>query len=205
MISIVELRGENFKKRVTLDISGSSRTAIIFPQESAMREFIRILLCMKHPLEGYIEIDSKRINNLSGDEMVELRKKIGVLFQDGGLISNLKVWENITLPILYHRLMPYDKIEVKGIEILKSIGFDKEPMSPVTILSLFEKRLVSMARLTLLEPPLIIYENIFYGLSMDEKLRLLNLSNIKESTKIYLLLSDEMLSFIKPDISVDIR
>ncbi len=205
MISIVDLKGEYFDKNLSLEICPSSRVAIIFPRDTAVREFIRLFLGMERPIEGYIEIDQKKVHEFSKEEIIEWRKNTGVLFRDGGLISNLKLWENITLPVMYHGLIPYDKIVEKGLEVLRRTGISKEPMSPVTGLNLFERRLVSMARLMLMNPRITIYENIFYGLSMDERLRLLELSNTVDGIRIYLLLSDEMLPFIKPEISLDIR
>ncbi len=205
MISIVDLKGEHFNKNLSLEIGPSSKVAIIFQRDIAVREFIRLFLGMKRPLNGYIDINQRKVHEFSDEEIIVLRKNTGVLFKDGGLISNLKLWENMTLPVMYHGLIPYDKIEEKGLEVLRKTGISKEPMSPVTELNLFEKRMVSMARLVLMNPPITIYENIFYGLSMDERLRLLELSNTLDGVRVYLILSDEMLPFIEPEISVDMR
>ncbi len=88
----------------------------------------------------------QKLKELTRDKVLELRKKIGIVFKTGGLISNLKAWENLTLPAIYHKVDREENIIRRGIEILKNLNFKKEPMIPLSELTLFERRLIGIAR-----------------------------------------------------------
>jgi ABC-type transporter Mla maintaining outer membrane lipid asymmetry ATPase subunit MlaF len=93
---------------------------------------------------------------------------------NGGLISNLRVWENIILPTQYHGIVLAGEIEDNVTQLLVQCGLeDKSAISELLLklpdqLSLFEKRLVGFVRAMLMSPELIIYDAMNEGLSRDE-------------------------------------
>ncbi len=95
---------------------------------------------------------------------------------NGGLISNLRVWENIILPVQYHDIkLPMD-IEESVTKLLDQCGLSDETMVSALMLklpdqlSLYEKRLVGFTRAMLMGPELIIYDGLNEGLSRKELL-----------------------------------
>ncbi len=113
-------------------------------------------------------------------------------FKNGGLISNLKAFENLILPALYHKTDLKENIVRKGIEFLEKFEFKKEPMCRITTLTNLEKRIIGIGRGLLTNPDFMIFEYPFDGINHAEKRWLAD--RIEEITKgkgvIYLLSSE---------------
>jgi len=99
-----------------------------------------------------------------------------MVWKNGGLISNLKVSENLFLPVHYHPGHRIEEAEERLADIFRRIGL---PLSPDYLhrlpgpLSISEKSLIGMARAMLMEPELMIYDSVFEGLQPEraEKVR----------------------------------
>ena len=97
---------------------------------------------------------------------------------NGGLISNLRVWENIILPVQYHGVEFAGNIEDNVAQLLGECGLQDETAASELLLklpdqlSLYEKRLVSFVRAMLMSPELIIYDSMNEGLSRKEMVRI---------------------------------
>lgn len=97
---------------------------------------------------------------------------------NGGLISNLQVWENIILPVQYHGIELAGTMEENVVSLLLQCGVaDESAVSDLLLkhpeqLSLLEKRLVGFVRAMLMSPELIIYDTLNEGLSRKELVRM---------------------------------
>lgn len=106
------------------------------------------------------------------------RQNCSVVSHDGGLISNLNVWENLTLPVYYHGMPQLDELEARIEEILHQCGMNDDVLMAALLgkrpddLSLYERRLVGFVRAMLDEPELMIYDRIFDGLSHEDMERM---------------------------------
>jgi ABC-type transporter Mla maintaining outer membrane lipid asymmetry ATPase subunit MlaF len=95
----------------------------------------------------------------------------------GGLISNLRVWENIALPAQYHGIEVGGKFEDALINLFDKCGLrDEKTLSAMLLklpdqLSLYEKRLVGFVRAMLMAPDMMVYDSIHEGLSPREMLK----------------------------------
>ncbi len=119
----------------------------------------------------------------SESQRVALLKNLGaqpgvvIVPHNGGLISNLRVWENIILPVQYHGIGVAGKLEDSVVQLLSQCGLEGDKaISDLLLklpdqLSLFEKRLVGFVRAMLMAPELIIYDAINEGLSRKELAR----------------------------------
>lgn len=105
-----------------------------------------------------------------------LGEQAGVVIvpHNGGLISNLRVWENIILPVQYHDIQLPGKLEDNVMCLLDQCGLSEETVVSALMLklpdqlSLYEKRLVGFVRAMLMGPELIIYDGLNEGLSRKE-------------------------------------
>ena len=93
---------------------------------------------------------------------------------NGGLISNLRVWENIILPVQYHGILLPGNLEDRVSELLDQCGLSDQTMVSALMLklpdqlSLYEKRLAGFVRAMLMGPQLILYDGLTEGLSRKE-------------------------------------
>jgi predicted ABC-type transport system involved in lysophospholipase L1 biosynthesis ATPase subunit len=109
---------------------------------------------------------------------------VAIVPHNGGLISNLRVWENIVLPVQYHGIEVAGKLDDNVAQLLLQCGLEDEAaVSDLLLklpdqLSLYEKRLVGFVRAMLLSPELIIYDSMIEGLSRKELARVVKFDKI---------------------------
>lgn len=116
---------------------------------------------------GKLYVFDKNMSSITYIEMNETRKRIGIVQRNGGLISNLKVWENILLPLSYHESLSYQDTEEKLKNLLDKIGYDDELTTLPGSLPPYKKRLIGFVRSMMINPDIIIYDSVFEGLSYD--------------------------------------
>lgn len=115
-----------------------------------------------------------------------LANQAGVVIvpHNGGLISNLRVWENIILPVQYHGIEVAGKLDDRVAQLLGQCGLaDESAISELLLklpdqLSLYEKRLVGFVRAMLMSPELIIFDALNEGISRKEMPLVLNFDKI---------------------------
>ncbi len=102
---------------------------------------------------------------------------------NGGLISNLRIWENIILPVQYHGIEVAGELEDNVGQLLSECGVEGPAASELLLklpdqLSLYEKRLVGFVRAMLMSPELIIYDSTIEGLSRKELARAVKFDSV---------------------------
>lgn len=107
---------------------------------------------------------------------------------NGGLISNLSVWENIVLPVQYHAFEIPGILEDNVMNLLLQCGLADEAAATELLLmrpdrlSLLEKRMIGFVRALLMKPELIIYDALNEGLSRKELVRMAEFDRVFRST-----------------------
>lgn len=92
---------------------------------------------------------------------------------DGGMIGNLKVWENLVLPRAYHGRPQYAELEARAERIfgefgITGSGFEELCTGLPDRLDRFERRLAAFVRAMLAEPEIMVYDSLFEGLTRGE-------------------------------------
>ena len=89
-------------KDISLDIEPGSFTSIIGPSGSGKSTFLNIIGCLDLPTKGRVFLDGQDISLLSESRLSQIRgRKIGFVFQQFNLLSNLTALENVTLPMAF--------------------------------------------------------------------------------------------------------
>lgn len=131
------------------------------------------LLCqlfsgIKQLHSGKLTILGTDIDSSNSSEIEHIRRQVAVVPANGGLISNLKMWENITLPMLYHNGAISAETEKKIEMMIDLFNFSRNVMSLPATLTVFEKRITAFIRAIITEPSIMILSNIFDGLKDNE-------------------------------------
>jgi len=185
---------------------------IIFHSAAEKNEFIDLSLGIRRPKKGNVFLFEKDIVNMKKSVYYDTMKKVALIWENGGIISNLKVWENIALPLWFHRGIKPESIEGRVIDFFKKFDMDVPFLSdymarlPGT-LPAFDKRLICLIRSILMEPELIIYDDVFIGLKMERANRLREVADgfhreNPQRTSIYLASTEESLMDIKADYNI---
>jgi phospholipid/cholesterol/gamma-HCH transport system ATP-binding protein len=122
------------------------------------------LLGLKRPTSGTIRLLGKDINQLSAQQMHDLRKKMGVAFQGGALFTSMTVGENVALPLREHTRLDESTIHIMcrlKLELVNLSGFDA--LMPAQLSGGMIKR-AALARATVMDPPLLFFDEPSAGL-----------------------------------------
>jgi len=87
---------------VTLDIPRGQTTVIIGPSGTGKSVFIKLLVGLLRPERGQILVGGEDITRMRERQLYEVRKKFGMLFQDGALFDSMNVADNVAFPLRQH-------------------------------------------------------------------------------------------------------
>jgi len=145
---------------------------LLTSKEDVNATLVRLLLGVTLPQSGDVAVLGQTIAALDELPLMHLRSRIGLVFAKGGLISNLKVWENLFLPVQYHNLpLPGDP-DAAGVAVLERVGYQGGRLTLPGLLTHFERKQVLLARAMLMNPEVVIYDSLFLGLNLRERNRL---------------------------------
>jgi len=162
---MIELRNIDFSygtKPVLNDISfkvvRAESVVIMGPSGSGKSTILRLLLGLENPQRGDIVIEGQNIRSLKEKNRRDLRKKIGMVFQEGALFDSLTVGENVGYYLLEHTKMSLDEIDERVREMLGFVDLDADEIIDVLPdqLSGGMKRRVAIGRALLSDNPSIM-------------------------------------------------
>lgn len=114
--------------------------------------------------QGAITVFGKDIAKASGEGLRELRQRMGVLFQQGALFTDLNVFENVAFPLREHTQVSENQITECVLDKLDAVGLRSAAHLRISEISGGMARRVALARAIVLEPELILYDEPFAGL-----------------------------------------
>lgn len=144
-------------------------TAVITSREDENSLFSRAVTGLAVPESGRIVVLGEDLARLSPGELHGLRRRIGIVHEDGGLISNLKVLENIALPLLYHSDRDARDIEGGAVALLERLGYQGNAFELPGLLPRYDRRLTGLARAMAMDPDLVVYDRLLDGLPEEER------------------------------------
>ncbi|MDI6733784.1 MAG: ATP-binding cassette domain-containing protein [Planctomycetota bacterium] len=116
---------------------------------------------------GTVKIKGKEISTFSYDELQQLKMKTGFVFQDAVLLSNLTIRDNITLPLRYHTKLDAVEINKQSDKHLKLLNIFAYANERPAGLPLEVRLLTNLARALIAEPELLLLDQLFDTLSID--------------------------------------
>lgn len=126
--------------------------------------FLKHLIGLITPDSGSIRIDGEEIVGKSERELAVVRRKIGVLFQDGALFDSMTVAENVAFPLKERGIRKIPELLEKATEALKVVGLEAHlAKMPINISGGMRKR-VALARAIITQPECILYDEPTAGL-----------------------------------------
>jgi phospholipid/cholesterol/gamma-HCH transport system ATP-binding protein len=150
---------------LSFEVEPGSSTLIVTSGEYEGDCLLRLITGMTRPSRGTVQIDGQALAELTPGQLYPLRQQIGVVPTNGGMISNLKLWENITLTLLYTTGNISTEVEEYTINELKQLGYTGNIMAMPAHLSLYEKRVAAFLRAAICQPHIMVYDNCFEDIS----------------------------------------
>lgn len=120
---------------------------------------------LQRPDSGEVRVAGHLLSALSERELGEVRREIGMLFQNGALLDSMTVFENVGLPLIEHTKQSRAEVRKRVDAVLEAVGLgrDVEPLLPRELSGGMLRR-VAFARAIVMEPRLLLADEPFSGL-----------------------------------------
>ncbi|MGD8379324.1 MAG: ATP-binding cassette domain-containing protein [Gammaproteobacteria bacterium] len=185
--NLVEIRGLSYSRganqifnNIDIDVPLGKVTAIMGPSGTGKTTLLRLMTGQLLPNKGSVKVDGLEVPKLPLDELYKLRKRMGMLFQNGALLTDLTVYDNVAFPLREHTDLPEAIIREIVLTKLHAVGLRGAAEMMPGELSGGMARRVALARAIAMDPEMIIYDEPFVGLdpiSMGVVVRLIRLLN----------------------------
>ncbi|MGH2818457.1 MAG: ABC transporter ATP-binding protein [Actinomycetota bacterium] len=149
---------------ITCDIPKGKITLMLGPSGTGKSVFLKHLVGLLKPDRGEIWIEGKNVPALNEKELYEVRRKFGVLFQDGALFGSMNIFDNVAFPLREHTKKREGEIKDIVTEKLQMVGLGgAEKKLPGEISGGMKKR-AGLARALVLDPEIVLFDEPDSGL-----------------------------------------
>ena len=125
---------------------------------------IKHIMGLLKPDKGKILVDGERVDTKSKEELIDYRKKFGMLFQHAALFDSLTVDENIHFPLREHSKLSEPEMRKRVDQVLEQAGITDIKNSYPSSLSTGEKKRVGLARALVAWPKVLLYDEPTTGM-----------------------------------------
>jgi phospholipid/cholesterol/gamma-HCH transport system ATP-binding protein len=137
---------------------------IIGPSGTGKSVCIKHMVGLLYPDQGDILVHGESVPALSDDELFEMRKKFGLLFQDGALFGSMNLYDNVAFPLRQHTEKGEDEIEDIVMGRLTEVGLADARLKQPNELSGGMRKRAGFARALVLEPDIVLFDEPDSGL-----------------------------------------
>ena len=167
---LIEIRGLSFRfgprvifDNVDMDIVRGQVTAVMGPSGTGKTTLLRLIGGQFRPDAGTIRVDGVDVHKLSRTELTEFRKRIGMMFQNGALLTDLTAFENVAFPLREHTQLPEAMIRDIVLMKLHAVGLrGARDLYPEQSSGGMQRR-IAFARAIALDPMMVMYDEPFTG------------------------------------------
>lgn len=148
---------------ISLQFQRGKITAIMGPSGTGKTTLLKLIGGQLQPNQGQIVVNGQNVHKLQRAQLFELRKKMGMLFQSGALLTDMSVFDNVAFPLREHTQLPESLIRSLVLMKLQAIGLRGARNLMPNELSGGMARRVALARAIVLDPMMIMYDEPFTG------------------------------------------
>ena len=185
--ALVEIRNLHFRRGrnrifngIDMDIPRGLVTTIMGPSGTGKTTLLKMIGAQLKPEKGTVTFDGKNVHRLGRGQLFDTRKRMGMLFQSGALLTDLSVFDNVAFPLREHTDMPEPLIRHLVLLRLHAVGLrGARDLKPAQLSGGMARR-VALARALVLDPEIIMYDEPFTGqdpISMGVLLELIQTVN----------------------------
>jgi phospholipid/cholesterol/gamma-HCH transport system ATP-binding protein len=169
--SIIEIRNVGYAVNgrpvfagLDMDIPRGRVTAVMGPSGTGKTTLLRLITGQVAADDGSIVVAGQEMRNVRRADLYVLRRRMGMLFQNGALLTDLSVFENVAFPLREHTDLPERLIRQLVLTKLQAVGLRGAAELMPSELSGGMSRRVALARAIVMDPEILIYDEPFVGL-----------------------------------------
>ncbi len=156
--------GREIFKGLDIRIRRGLVSAIMGPSGTGKTTLLRLITGQVEPDRGTVVVDGQDLGRLKRKELYALRQRMGMLFQNGALLTDFDVFENVAFPLREHTDLPEALIRHIVLTKLHAVGLRGAATLMPAELSGGMARRVALARAIVMDPEFLIYDEPFAGL-----------------------------------------
>jgi phospholipid/cholesterol/gamma-HCH transport system ATP-binding protein len=137
---------------------------ILGPSGTGKSVCIKMMVGLLYPDEGDILVHGTSVPNMPDDDLFDMRKKFGLLFQDGALFGSMNLYDNVAFPLRQHTEKSEDEIEDIVMRRLNEVGLGSARDKYPNELSGGMRKRAGFARALVLEPDIVLFDEPDSGL-----------------------------------------
>jgi phospholipid/cholesterol/gamma-HCH transport system ATP-binding protein len=171
MTPVIELQGVRLAfdshevlRGIDLSVVKSETLTIMGGSGSGKSVLLRLIAGLIKPDLGEIRIDGTDIVPLNEDEMLSVRQRMGVVFQQAALFDSMSVADNIAYPLREHAMLDEGAIQQRVAELLEIVGLPGIQEKYAAELSGGMRKRVGIARALAMKPAMVLYDEPTSGL-----------------------------------------
>lgn len=168
---LIEVRDVDFSRAdrtifrdLDLTITRGEVTAIMGPSGTGKTTLLQLITRQLSPDKGQVIVAGDDISKYSISELYEMRRRMGMLFQNGALLTDMSVFENVAFPLREHTKLGERLIRNVVLMKLHAVGLRGAAYMMPAQLSGGMARRVALARAIVMDPAMLIYDEPFVGL-----------------------------------------
>jgi phospholipid/cholesterol/gamma-HCH transport system ATP-binding protein len=157
---------EPILENVSFDAKGGETIVVVGESGTGKSTILKLLLRLLIPDKGRVLIDGEDIVDLTFDDALKVRQKMGMVFQGAALFDSMTVYENVAYPLREHTVLTEDEIEARVREKLQFVDLEPDKVNdqmPSELSGGMKKR-VGIARGLANNPEIMLYDEPTSGL-----------------------------------------
>jgi phospholipid/cholesterol/gamma-HCH transport system ATP-binding protein len=156
--------GQTVLNGIDLKIAQGETLAVLGRSGTGKSVLLKLIIGLQKPDSGSIRVHGQNITALPLDQLNEIRKKVGFLFQEAALYDSLTIEENVAFPLRRHTRIPAVEQKKRVRDLLSRVGMDKDINKLPSQISGGMKKRVGLARALALEPDILLFDEPTAGL-----------------------------------------
>ena len=169
--TVVDVRDVHYSiggRQIFSGLSLSARagriTAVMGPSGTGKTTLLRLITAQNTADSGEVRVFGQDVGRLSGREIYALRRRTGMLFQNGALLTDMDVFDNVAFPVREHTDLPESLVRTLVLTKLQAVGLRGAAQLMPAELSGGMARRVALARAIVMDPEVLMYDEPFVGL-----------------------------------------
>lgn len=163
----VGMEGENWQVDFTLAVPPGEFVMLVGPGRSGKGLLLKLCAGLVAPEEGIVRVLDHDLASLDSEELSELRRRIGVVLQQPGLRSNMTLYTNVCLPLVYHQGADEEELRPRVLPVLEAFGLASLQNRFPAQLTQGEARCAALARALVMDQELLLFDEVMAGLDAE--------------------------------------
>lgn len=152
---------------ITCELPLGKNVFVTGPSGSGQSTFLKLLAVLIQPQSGRYFINDFDTTEMSFEEFLPIRLKIGYSFDLGGLIANRTLRENLILPLLYHKICTEEEAIERARKLAEHFSFTRQEHTRPAMVSGGLRKLICILRAFIHNPEMVILDDPFTGIGAD--------------------------------------